>query len=106
MNKFLSFSSLKFLNKVCNKINNIIGSSRKVRFFSSSFDLDRKLIINSMANQNDGTNPSRFIKRRMDMQDEDIIINEMLNKKRKPFSVPTASTPTIGHQQETSSIQH
>ena len=59
-----------------------------------------------MANQNDGSNQSRFIKRRMDLQDADIIMNEMLNKKQKPSSVPTASTPTIGHQHETSSIQH
>ena len=53
-----------------------------------------------MANNKDGTEPSRYIKRRVDLEDADLIFNQMLMKKQKSFFVPTIAT-----QHETSPVQ-
>jgi hypothetical protein len=55
-----------------------------------------------MANrQKDDTDPSRYMKRRLDLAEADNIINEMLIKKSNSLFVPT-----ITHQQETSIFQN
>lgn len=55
-----------------------------------------------MANrQKDDTDPSRYMKSRLDLAEADNIINEMLIKKSNSLFVPT-----IKHQQETSIFQN
>jgi len=54
-----------------------------------------------MANNNDGTEPSRYIKRRFDLEDADLILNQMLMKKQKS----SFATPTIATRHETSQVQ-
>ena len=64
------------------------------------FYVARSVII--MANrQKDNTDPSRYMKTRLDLAEADNILNEMLIKKSNSLFVPT-----ITHKQETSIFQN